>query len=68
MLSNIVASDILIVSNYFSGKIRLDISCATSTRQMIHMKSQALFSQKNDDDNNNNNNNKTLECCLLQLL
>ena len=31
----------------FSEKIRLDISCESSARQMIHMKYQALFSLKN---------------------
>ena len=30
----------------FSEKIRLDISCESSARQMIHMKHQALFSLK----------------------
>ena len=37
-------------SNYFynlSEKIRLDISCKFSARQVIHIKCQALFSLKN---------------------
>ena len=44
MLSKIVADDILIICYYFSEKIRLGISCELSARQMIHMKSQVLFS------------------------
>ena len=32
------------IHKYFSEKIRLDISCESSTGQRIHMKHQALFS------------------------
>ena len=33
-------------ANAFIKKLRFDISCALSPRQKIHMKSQALFTQK----------------------
>ena len=36
-----------ILHMYFSEEIRLGISCGSSAKQMIHMKCQALFSQKN---------------------
>ena len=32
---------------YFSEKVRLDISCEASARQMIHIKCQTLVSLKN---------------------
>ena len=44
----------------FFRNIKLDISCESSATQMIHMKCQVLFSQKN------NANKKKLECHLLQ--
>ena len=52
------ADDILF--NFFSEKIRLDISSESSARQRIHMKNQALFSSKDKS--------KKLKCCLLQFL
>ena len=36
---------------YVSEKIRLDISCESSARQMIHMKCPVLFSMKNNKKN-----------------
>ena len=36
---------------YFSEKLRLNISCESSARQMIHMKYQILFSLKNNNIN-----------------
>ena len=45
---------------YFQKKTSLDISCESSAKQMIHMKSKDLFSLKNTKI-------KILECCLLQL-
>ena len=49
MSSKIVAVNILFFYYYFSEKIRLDISCESSARQMIHMKYQALISLKNKE-------------------
>ena len=46
-LSKIVADNILNFHYYFSERIRLGISCESSASQVIHMKCQALFSQKN---------------------
>ena len=34
---------------FFPEKMRLDISCESSARQMIHMKYQALFSKKKNN-------------------
>ena len=59
--SKIAVDDILnYFWGYFSKKIKLDISCESSARQMIHMKCQVLFSLKI----NNRNISKFL---LLQL-
>ena len=44
----------------FPEKIRLDVSCESSTRQRIHMKHQALFSLKDKSEK--------LKCHLLQFL
>ena len=44
----------------FQKKIRLDVSSASSARQRIHMKNQALFSSKDKS--------KKLKCRLLQFL
>ena len=44
----------------FSEKIRLDVSSASSARQRIHTKTQALFSSKYKS--------KQLKCRLLQFL
>ena len=55
MLSRFVADEILKFDCYFSEKIRLDISCELSARQMIHMKYQALFSLKKHTQKNKNN-------------
>ena len=52
---------------YFSEKIRLDISFESSARQRIHMKHQALLFPKLKV-NNNNNNNKSVVCCIFALL
>ena len=53
LLITTVASDILIFYLYifffFRKKIRLDILCELSARQMIHMKCQVLFSIKNTE-------------------
>ena len=46
-LSKIEADNILNLFYYFSEKIRLGVSCKLSTRQLIHMKCQAVFSLKN---------------------
>ena len=47
-------------SVFFSEKIRLDVSSASSAKQRIHMKNQALFSSKDKS--------KRLKCRLLQFL
>ena len=47
----------------FSEKTSLDISCESSARQMIHMKSQDLFCLKSKKKIY-----KNLECRLLQIL
>ena len=45
-LSEIVVDDILNCFHHFSEKLKLGISCESSARQTIDMKSQALFSLK----------------------
>ena len=45
VLSKIVTDNIL-SSFFFSGKIKLVISCESCARQITHMKCQALFSVK----------------------
>ena len=57
MLSRFVADEILKFDCYFSEKIRLDISCELSARQMIHMKYQALSSLKKTTTQKQNKNN-----------
>ena len=47
-------------NNYFSEKIRLDVSSESSARQRIHMENQALFSSKDIS--------KKLKYRLLQFL
>ena len=54
------AEDIHKYFSLFSEKIRVDVSSESSARQRIHMKSQALFSSKD--------NSKNLKFCLLQFL
>ena len=46
VLNKIEADDILIILNYFTEKIRLEISCESSASQMMHMKCPVLFSSK----------------------
>ena len=59
--SKIAADDTFIFFYfYLLKKIRLDVSCESSARQRIHMKSQALFSSKDKS--------KRLKCRLLQFL
>ena len=45
---------------FFSEKVRLDVSSESSTRQRINMKNEASFSSKDKS--------KKLKCRLLQLL
>ena len=40
----IITADKILI--FFSDKIRLEISCESSARQMIHMKCQVLFPPK----------------------
>ena len=49
VLSKFVADDIWKLILFLKKKTRLDISCESSARQMIHMKYQALFSLKNEN-------------------
>ena len=51
------------MSSYFH-EMRLDISCALSARQKIHMKCQSLFSLKN----NSKNVRKSSAVILLSIL
>ena len=53
MLITTAADNSLIFFFYFSEKKRLDISCESSAKQMIHMKCQVLFCLKNNTCNNN---------------
>ena len=60
LISSGLKSEILLFFQYFSEKIRLDVSSESSARQWIHIKNQALFSSKDKS--------KRLKCCLLQFL
>ena len=39
------------ILNFFSKKVRLDISCESSAKQMIHIKYQALILKKKKEKN-----------------
>ena len=60
--SNLQQMTLLIFFSFSERKKNVDMSCKSSSKQMIHMKCQDLFSLKKK------NKNKSLEYHLLQIL